>query len=381
MSSNSSLSRKPSQRLVSAVRSIKRKVRNIKGRPADDNFLGIEPFLSENILDINFNGNSRGNHAQGCWPKRAAMLFEFEVLPGFYRTAPNSSSHPDTKDQEYNAPCATTSKSIAFVDDNFRDNPREHDEECIHVRQIPPPLPRCPLSTSSPAQLGSNNKLEQPLPRLFCPPPRCEEPDPSFAPGAFSAFRSSGNLSASQEKCIEFDLASRMSIRLSVSVIESSFDHASRSSRYSESSEPEYYAKCLSSRLDALRFDEPLDFIHRRSNDDKGKSKQRRSSFGVARIIISTPNTIQMSQLSPSFKTWLGEFIESHLSEDASLERLADSFDPVIMEDAEDESTQKPDSPSVYDTSHLEDCEEVDPETIQETEAKPPTHEKPFEVL
>jgi len=76
-----------------------------------------------------------------------------------------------------------------------------------------------------------------------------------------------------------------------------------------------------------------MDFIHYKRFAGPVESKKRASSFGIARIIISAPTALQASQLSPTFKTWLVEFVENRLNLDRSAESLGHNFDTVIPEE------------------------------------------------
>ncbi|KNZ51610.1 hypothetical protein VP01_3889g1 [Puccinia sorghi] len=80
---------------------------------------------------------------------------------------------------------------------------------------------------------------------------------------------------------------------------------------------------------------QPIHFIDYKRLAWPVESKKRVSSFGVARIIISapTPLKLQASQLSPTFRTWLIDFVESRLKLDESAESLGYSFDLVIPEE------------------------------------------------
>ncbi|EFP77503.1 hypothetical protein PGTUg99_002167 [Puccinia graminis f. sp. tritici] len=334
MSLNSSigLSRKPSQRLLSAVRSIKQKVNRPKGQPKDANSLGTRP-LSETILDINFQGGSStsttANCRPTCWPMLAPMMFEFEILPRFYRAAPYSSSHQET-DTARSVPYG---QNVQSTNVNHRNAQEKRNVGVFRVCQVSPTLSRC-LPSTPPlgfGKLGDQNKPEQPLPRLFCPPPRCDRTDSLVQPPC-SPYRSSEDSSSSQESQ-ESDYASRVSIRLSVEIVQSFFDHTGPSSPCSESSDEELYAEKISARLENLCYDKPLEFIHRRSHAGKGNANKRISSFGVARIIISSPNALQKPLLSPSFKSWLDKFIESRLNQDESLNGFHGSFESMIPEE------------------------------------------------
>jgi uncharacterized Zn-finger protein len=105
-------------------------------------------------------------------------------------------------------------------------------------------------------------------------------------------------------------------------------------------------------------YPQPLEFIHRRSHAGKGNSNKRISSFGVARIIISSPDALQKPQLSPSFRSWLDKFIESRLNQDESLDGFPDSFESMIPEEAQS-------------AIHEEVSEEVTPDSVSQAPAFP----------
>jgi hypothetical protein len=169
--------------------------------------------------------------------------------------APYSSPYQETDKAcsvayEQNAQSANAAHSIAQ---------EKRNAGCFRIRQVSSPLLSCLPPTPPLGHLGDHNQLERPLPRLFCPPPKRDLAD-SLLQLPFSPYRSSEDSSSSQESQ-ELDCASRISIRLSVEIVQSFFDHTGPSSPCTEFSEEEYYAEKLSARLDNLCYDKVRSII------------------------------------------------------------------------------------------------------------------------
>ncbi|PLW37823.1 hypothetical protein PCANC_21676 [Puccinia coronata f. sp. avenae] len=325
---------KPSQRLHSAARLLKHKVNAIKDRLKLDEILHGES-QPEGILHIS-----------------PPIMFEFEIMSGYWQARLRADSHHASE----NSSCHLRYSGPAENRYNPRRETRETDS--FHIHHISPPLPQSqpsPLFPQEPFDLrpapvaprgsperelrrrglaaehvSQDNPLGLPL-RFWCPSPSDQTDLPSLP--HLSAYQSSETSSLPQREFTRYNRASKVSIRVSVSFVRSSLGPAAPPS----SLEEEFDAKDFSSRPETLDVNSPGDFIHHRNCAGNSHSKKRVSSFGVARVLISTPADSKGSQLlSPSFKTWLGEYIETRLNSEESKEGLVDDFDFVVTKEGGD---------------------------------------------
>jgi len=303
---------KPSERFRLALRSLQRKVSHKKRRPIIGDILASE-FLPENKFDVN-----------------PAETFEFEITSRVYPANPQASSHGGTEDDDCSTACH--SQTTENSDGNSHYNPREsRDIDSIQVCVITPPS-SCG-SSSIPGSGASSETNSAPSGRF--PERKLRRmglaglpinPNVSYFPN-FSEL--SERSSSPQDNFADFNRASKVSIRVSVSIVRSSMGPEDLSSP----SEDFLNAEVLTARFEKLDCNSPMDFIHYKRFTGPVEPKKRSSSFGIARIIISAPTALQASQLSPTFKTWLVDFVENRLNLDESAESLGQSFDTVIPEE------------------------------------------------